>query len=169
LSDLLPVLLGMCRISNCATCRRLQETKVDSWALWLPNSGMWSINQNQTRQINHPPSTFTKSCSISSVQGVAPCFCGTAAPRHHTTAAPPHHHPPPIQSYRRYANRHCYGLGTGAPTHGRSTNKKAAGTDGRARTKAPLNPPPLGTGRVSTRCADANPPFQASNDTDRTA
>ncbi len=22
-------------------------------------------------------------------------------------AAPPQHHPPPIQSYRRYANRHC--------------------------------------------------------------
>jgi len=87
---------------------------------------------------------------------------GNAAPPHHHprgNAAPPHHHPPPIQSYRRYANRHCYGLGTGAPTHGRSTNKKAAGTDVRARTKASLNPPPLGTGGVSIRCADANPPF----------
>jgi len=56
---------------------------VDSWALWLPNSGMWSINQ-------------TKSASSSAIdvhqimfnqlgQGVAPCFCGAASPRHHTT------------------------------------------------------------------------------------
>ncbi len=48
---------------NCATCRRLQEIKVDSWALWLPNSGMWSIDQTKSASIirhrrspNHVPS-----------------------------------------------------------------------------------------------------------------
>ncbi len=112
---------------------------MDSWALWLPNSGMWSINQ-------------TKSASSSAID-VHQIMFNQLGSRYSSmllwrgVAAPPHHHPPPIQSYRRYANRHCYGLGTGAPTHGRSTNKIAAGTDVRARTKASLNPPPLGTGR----------------------
>jgi len=66
---------------------------VDSWALWLPNSGMWSHQSKQTRQINHPPSTFTKSCSISSVQGVRhPLWGGGGAP------PPPPPPPPPPQS-----------------------------------------------------------------------
>ncbi len=71
----------------------------------------------------------------------------------HSAAAAAHHHHPS----QEVCNLHCYGLGTGASTHGRSTNKKAAGTDVRARTKASLNPHQLGIGRVSTRCADANP------------
>ena len=41
---------------------------MDNWALWLPNTGMWS-HQSSAIDIHH------KSCSISSVQGVAPCFC----------------------------------------------------------------------------------------------
>ena len=89
---------------------------MDSWALLALKLRhvVTSIKTNSADQAS-AIDVYHKSCSISSVQSVAPCFCGGGSARHH-------HH---------------------------STDKKAASTNVHARTKASLNPPELGTGRLA--------------------